>query len=608
MSIPGVGTDSPSYVAGEILVQFDPSVDPTGVDRALSVVGGQVAEYVRNPNAGGGALARVHLPQGIDVPAAAQALSPVAGVTFAEPNYILTIAATPSETSYASGQLWGMEGDGTNPANPYGSQAGEAWTAGHTGDMHVVVGVVDTGINYTHPDLYQNIFLNQREIPASAGVADVDADGLITFRDLNLGSNLGKIPDTNGNGYVDGTDVLKALSNGQDGDGNGKVDDLIGWDFVNNDNNPYDDHSHGTHVAGTIGATPNNGGVVGVNWAIQMAPLKFLDSSGSGTTADAIKALDYLTALQSSQATVSDPEARIDVAASNNSWGGGLFSQATLDAIVRTAKEDILFVAAAGNGAPVGIGQNNDITPTYPASYSTQDGAGYEAVIAVAAIDSSGAKASFSNYGASSVDLGAPGVSVYSDVPGGYGTMSGTSMATPHVTGAVALYTNAVGSEVSAAAIRQILLATVAPTSSLADNVASDGRLDIGRLLATTDTIGANVSAAITGAYDNAGLGSGKANSGATTDDTSPRIDGTLSQNDVDRTVLVYRDGAPLGLASVSGTSWTFQDQNVSAGQHSWQAAVIDRTGMSSFSQPFSLDVEPLIPNLSNLSLGNFII
>ena len=170
--------------------------------------------------------------------------------------------------------------------------APEAWEV-ETGTHQVVVGVIDTGVDYSHPDLYQNIWINQNEIPAEIKnqLVDVDGDGLYTFIDLNSGSNWDTqdpsslVSDINGNNYIDAGDLLgdTAWSDGIDTDDNGYIDDLSGWDFVNEDNDPYDDNDHGTHVSGTIGAMGDNGeGVVGVNWDIQIMGLKFLDVNGGG--------------------------------------------------------------------------------------------------------------------------------------------------------------------------------------------------------------------------------------------------------------------------------------------------------------------------------------
>ena len=176
----------------------------------------------------------------------------------------------------------------------------------------------------------------------------------------------------------------------------------------------------------------------------------------------------------------------VNFAATNNSWGGGGFSQALLDSIGRGALADILFVAAAGNGGRDGVGDNNDSTANYPSNYNTTAVAGYDAVIAVASITSTGALSSFSNYGAQTVDLGAPGSSIYSTLPGGtYGTFSGTSMATPHVAGAVALFA-ASNPGASAGAIRAELLGSTAATSSLGGLTVSGGRLDVGNLMDLT--------------------------------------------------------------------------------------------------------------------------
>jgi subtilisin family serine protease len=389
----------------------------------------------------------------------------------------LHIAVASNDPGYTGGSLWGMLGDTGATQNAYGSQANEAWAEGITGSTSSVVGVIDTGIDYTHPDLYLNIWLNQREIPTTLRVRlkDIDTDGLITFRDLNNSSNASFVRDYNRNGRIDAGDLLSdsRWENRIDEDGNGYRDDLIGWDFLNNDNDPFDDNGHGTHVAGTIGAMGGNGvGVVGVNWEIQMVALKFLSAGGSGATTGAVNAVNYFTDA-ATRATYAE-----DFIATNNSWGGGGYSAQLQDAIGRAAQKDILFIAAAGNAAA-----NNDVQPNYPTNYSTITAAGYDAVISVASITDTGVRSSFSNYGATTVDIAAPGSSIYSTLPNGrYGTYSGTSMAAPHVTGAVALYA-AEHPEASAAEIRAALLASAAATPSLGGLVATGGRLDIGALL-----------------------------------------------------------------------------------------------------------------------------
>ena len=392
----------------------------------------------------------------------------------------VSVAAVSNDPAYVKGSLWGMYGDKTAIVNQYGSQAGEAWAAGFTGKMTTVVGVIDTGIDYTHPDLYRNIWLNQGEISFTLklGLKDTDTDGVITFRDLNSSVNAAYVTDINKNGYIDAGDLLKdsRWADGIDQDGDALRDDLIGWDFINNDNDPYDDNGHGTHVSGIIGAMGGNGaGVVGVNWDVQMVAMKFLSASGSGSLSGAVQAINYFTA-ESKSAPASE-----NFVATNNSWSGGSSSQALSDAVTNAAKQDILFVAAAGNNSVNTDPQFNK--PNYPSNLSTTVGAGYDAVISVASLTNSGALSSFSNYGAATVDLAAPGSSIYSTLPGGvYGTMSGTSMATPFVTGAVALYASA-NPNATAGTIKTALLTNTDSTASLNGFTVTGGRLDIGNLL-----------------------------------------------------------------------------------------------------------------------------
>jgi subtilisin family serine protease len=466
----------------EILVQFSKDSSLEQRQAAIAAVGGVIRDVVRGADAENGDLVLISLPT-TNGEAALNALSASPGVRFAEPNWSVGAQLVSNDANYINGNLWGMYGDKTSPVNAFGSQSGEAWAAGFVGKSTVVVGDIDTGIDYTHPDLFLNVWLNQGELPQGMKLQDVDADGLITFRDLNSSSNASFVTDINKNGRIDAGDLLNDVrwENGSDGDANGYVDDLIGWDFVNNDNDPYDDNGHGTHTAGTIGAIGGNQlGVAGVNWNVQIVGLKFLSASGSGSTAGAIRALDYYTAAAALDQTRGW---RSEFVATNNSWGGGGFSQSMLDSIVRSGRQDLLFVAAAGNGGTDGIGDNNDVTANFPSNYSTLNTLGYEAVIAVAALTSTGALATYSNYGGATVDLGAPGSGIWSTTPGGgYASYSGTSMATPHVTGAIALSASK-DPNASASQLRSSLFLTVAPTSSLSNKTVTGGRLDVGRLI-----------------------------------------------------------------------------------------------------------------------------
>ncbi len=321
-----------------------------------------------------------------------------------------------------------MYGRTTKPANTYGSNAAAAWAAGKTGSATVYVGVIDEGIQHKHPDLTGQV-RNPGEYGKTSGVDD---------------------------------------------DKNGKVDDVYGWDFASNNKSVYDGGTtgakddHGTHVAGTIGAKANSTGVVGVNWNVRLISGKFLGADG-GTLANAIKAIDYFTDLK---------RRGVNIVATNNSWGGGGYSQALKDAIERANQANILFVAAAGNGGGDGIGDNNDSYPSYPASYTNSN------VISVAAITRTGARASFSNYGKTSVDLGAPGADIWSTTAyNGYSSYSGTSMATPHVAGAAALY-KSVKPTASAATIKAALLGSAVATTSLTNRTLTGGRLDVNAALA----------------------------------------------------------------------------------------------------------------------------
>jgi subtilisin family serine protease len=429
-------------VRNELLVQYAPkTLGPQRVSAAMdaSVTVAETIQTKVMQVTGMGALERVTLNPGVDMQAAMASLRKNPNVLYVEPNYIYRPSVVSNDTQYTNGSLWGMYSNDSPTAigpagttNQFGSQAEKAWNDNIIGNSNVFVGVIDEGVQFLHPDLVDNMWLNPFE---TAG------DGI-------------------------------------DNDGNGYIDDTRGWDFANNDNSVYDGTAddHGTHCAGTIGATGGNGiGVTGVAWDVTMIPLKFL-GAGGGTTSNAIRAIDYATDLKARHG--------LNIVATSNSWGGGGFSQALLDAITRGANRNILFVAAAGNGGADSIGDNNDTLPFYPASYSTTPGAGYDAVISVASITNTGAISGFSNFGSASVDLGAPGSGIWSTVPSNtYASYNGTSMATPHVSGAIALYASTQPVGTSASSIRQALLQSVAPTSSLAGKTVTGGRLDVYELV-----------------------------------------------------------------------------------------------------------------------------
>ncbi|MEZ4361050.1 MAG: S8 family serine peptidase [Kofleriaceae bacterium] len=289
----------------------------------------------------------------------------------------------------------------------------------------------------------------------STGSSDVVVaviDTGVDYNHVDLAANMWTNPD-------------EIPGNGLDDDGNGVIDDVHGYNAITNGGNPLDDNDHGSHCSGTIGAVGDNGvGVAGVNWDVSIMAIKFLSAAGSGTTADAIEGIDY---------AVGRKNAGVNLRVLSNSWGGGGFSQALADSIQAANDADLLFVAAAGNA-----GSNNDATPSYPASYDLPN------VVSVAATDHNDGLASFSNFGATTVDLGAPGVSVLSTTRNNtYSVFSGTSMATPHVAGAAALVLSA-NSTLSTAELKDILLTSGDLKPSLAGKTLSGRRLNAANALA----------------------------------------------------------------------------------------------------------------------------
>ncbi|MFZ9687006.1 MAG: S8 family peptidase [Chitinophagaceae bacterium] len=412
------------YVPNEMLVKFKKGTTQSARAKVVGLLNASIKEHIHTAamkhfgDDQGVLLLKIN-ENALDGISKAKAFGEI---EYAEPNWVYQHDATSNDQYFTNGSLWGMYGSSTSPSNQFGSGAASAWAAGKTGNSTVYIGIIDEGYMYNHED---------------------------------LAANAGKNP-----GEIEG--------NGIDDDGNNFVDDVYGWDFDGNNNSVFDGagDDHGTHVAGTIGGVGGNGkGVAGMVWNVKLLNAKFLGGRG-GTTANAIKAVDYFTGLKSKG---------LNLVATNNSWGGGGFSQALMDAITRANTSDILFIAAAGNS-----GTNNDVTASYPSNYNVSN------VIAVAAIDNKGALASFSQYGATTVDIGAPGVGIISTIPKSskgkvvatYASYQGTSMATPHVTGAAALYAS-INPGASAATIKNAILNSAIATPSLSGKCVTGGRLNV---------------------------------------------------------------------------------------------------------------------------------
>ena len=360
------------YVPGQAIVRFRDDVSLAAATRLATDNGARVTDLL--PRAPGGGRTAVVSSASLSTAELIDELRADPRVDRAEPDYLLHLDATPNDPDLPS--LWGM----TQIRMP------GAWDLS-TGSSSVVLASLDTGVDYTHPDLAANMWHNPGEI----------------------------------------------AGNGLDDDGNGYVDDIYGIASASDavdPSDPMDVQGHGTHTAGTMAGVGDNGtGVAGVAWHASIMALRFFDASGLGATSDAIACIDYVITMK---------ERGVNVVAINASWGSSENSAFLRWAIEAAGDAGIIVVAAAGNGGGDKIGDDNDTVPYYPASYDCAN------IIAVAASDAADALTEFSNYGAASVDLVAPGIDIWSTVPtamvpAGYAFKKGTSMAAPHVTGTIAL-------------------------------------------------------------------------------------------------------------------------------------------------------------------------
>lgn len=404
----------PEAVPGEYVVKLKPQVQKM----SLKSLGDELGSYVKSQIPGQNIVV-IKRPVFELQENVIKFIGQNSSVELVEPNYIYRINKSANDPLFD--KLWGMKNTGAADSSGQTGVEGvdinveKAWDI-QTGSDSVVVAVIDTGVDYNNADLKENIWTNEAELNGKPGVDD---------------------------------------------DKNGFVDDIHGYNFVKKNGDPMDDHGHGTHCSGTIGARGNDGkGIVGVAWNVKIMGIKFLSAEGSGTLEDALKAIDYATLMGAK--------------VMSNSWGGGGFSQTLKEAIERSHKAGALFVAAAGNET-----NNNDSYPTYPATYDVPN------VLAVAAVDNRGRLASFSNYGRKSVHVGAPGVRIFSSTTSGYESWSGTSMATPHVSGVAALLA-ANEPNLSNVEMKNRIITTSRTIAGLRNKVINNGMIDAYNVLTNT--------------------------------------------------------------------------------------------------------------------------
>ena len=463
--------DRDSFVDGELLVQFSPTLNIQQRDAELKTH--NLARLRRFDTLD---IDLVRVPRGLSIAAATGGLKGRKGILLVQPNYVrrAIVGPPPNDPFWLDGSLWGLSKIG----------AQQAWTTFTAGDGSVIIGDIDTGIDYTHPDLAANVWRNTFEI----------------------------------------------AGNSVDDDGNGYVDDVYGIDTVNHDSDPMDDQGHGTHTAGTIAAVGNNNlGVVGVNWNAKVLPCKFLDANGSGTDAGAIECFNYMVAMRNRGE---------NIRVTSNSWGAQRGSAppapALVAAIDAAGTVGIINIFGAGND-----GMDNDVSPFDPASYPSPS------IVSVASSGPTDRRSFFSNYGATSVDLAAPGENILSTYPGGeYQSSSGTSMATPHVAGVAALLAK-MNPSLPVNAIKALLLDNVDRSSRWTGRVVSGGRLNAFLAASAVSDVSNNVppSVSITGPAEGATF---KAPIALTVDAVAVDSDGTVQQ------VAFFANGAPIGTATSS--------------------------------------------------------
>ncbi|MBF0117699.1 MAG: S8 family serine peptidase [Desulfobacterales bacterium] len=376
-----------NYVPSEILVKFKPSLREAALERYRLNWNMQTLELLKSIG-----VDHIKLPYGMTVTQALSIIKSDSDVIYAEPNYYWHIQNTPNDSDF--NKLWGLQNTGQNVNGTSGLQgadihAVDAWDI-DTGNSKVIIAVLDSGVDYYHPDISDNIWKNEGEcLRDDNGDCKKDSNNSIILQENGKDDDKRcrcEEKDADGNCKKDENNKERIVC-----EGNGYIDDIYGWDLWDNDNSPVDPKGHGTHIAGILAAVGNNSkGVAGVNWKAKIMSVKCLNALGTTTTDVAVKAIEYATNM----------EAHII----NCSWGGYEDSSSLKDAI---SKSSALFVCAAGNDS-----NDNDAKPAYPASYDLPN------VISVAATDQNDNLASFSNYGVKNVKVAAPGVNIYSSFPG----------------------------------------------------------------------------------------------------------------------------------------------------------------------------------------------
>ncbi len=503
------------FVDGEIIVKFRPNTTAT---QRSAIIAARAAGLIRRFDAVG--LHRVRLRGGQGVDAALASFRAMPEVALAQPNYIRrALIAPPNDPFWSIGFQWG----------PVKIQAPEVWETYTTGDPGVVVASIDTGVDYTHPDLAANMWHNPGEI----------------------------------------------ADNGVDDDNNGYVDDVYGIDAVNGDSDPMDDQGHGTQTVGIMAAVGNNStGGVGVSWNTKILTCKFVDNTGSGTDADAIECFNYIVALK---------QRGVNIRVSNNSWGSPREDPPALalkDAIDAAGSAGILNVFAAGND-----GTDNDVLPFDPACFASPS------IISVAASDQSDNRAGFSNYGATSVHLAAPGVFIFTTVPGSYGFADGTSMAAPMVAGAAALLV-ANDSSLSVDQLKARLMTSVDVLAQWGSSVSSGGRLNLLNAIA----LGGNAPPSVALTSPAAGtpfVAPASVALAATATDS----DGTIAKVDF------YANGVLVGTDTTGPGPYTAVWPDVATGSYSLTAVATDNAGASRTSSAVTIGVTPP-PGRINVALA----